>query len=327
MDGENVINTLKKKLRIDFSKNTKLTFYLRGLWLVYAPRVLFYNFEQQYNALSDKKKAYVDDRIGYYNKLDKIFQPPEDAKTISEFKKQQSRKTYFYDLYEYLRHFPSKNKITYLFGDITYVPEAPTIVKSRPIGGDNQNSILLKLNKVRHFIFVNDNVPFKDKKGMLVWRGKVHQSHRKAFFDNFFDHPLCNIGQTNNKANDHFRWQKGKLSLKEMSQYKFILAIEGKDVASNLKWVMSSNSLAMMVKPTYETWFMEGRLVPNHHYVLLKDDYSDLEEKINFYAKHVDEAEAIINNAHAYVKPFKNNHFEGLISYGVLKKYYDFTEE
>lgn len=322
-----MINTLKKKLRIDFSKNTKLTHYLRGLWLVYAPKFLFNNLEQQYNALSDKNKTYVDDRIGYYNKLNNKFQIPEDAKTVSEFKKQQKRKTYFYDLYEYLRHFPSKSKITYLFGDITYVPEVPTIVKSRPIDGDNQNSILLKLNKIRHFIFVNDTVPFKDKKGILVWRGKVHQPHRKAFFDNFFDHPLCNIGQTNKKTNDHPHWQKGKLSLKEMLQYKFLLGLEGNDVASNLKWAMSSNSLVMMAKPTYETWFMEGRLIPNYHYVLMKDDHSDLEDKIKYYAKHVDEAEAIINNAHAYVEQFKNDHFEDLISYGVLKKYYDFAEK
>jgi hypothetical protein len=322
-----VINTLKKKLRIDFSKNTKLTFYLRGLWLVYAPRLLFNNLGQQYNTLSEAKKAYVDDRVDYYNKLNKNFKLPEDAKTVSEFKKQQKRKTYFYDLYEYLRHFPSKSKITYFFGDITYTPEAPAIVKSRPIDGDNQNSILLKLNKIRHFIFVYDTIPFKDKKDMLVWRGKVHQPHRKAFLEKFFNHPLCNIGQTNTKANDHSHWQKEKLSLKEMLQYKFILAIEGKDVASNLKWVMSSNSLAMMVKPTYETWFMEGRLIPNHHYVLLKDDYSDLEEKIDYYAEHVDEAEAIINNAHAYVEPFKNKHLEDMIAYGVLTKYYDFAEE
>ena len=322
-----MINTFKKKLRIDFSKNTKLTFYLRGLWLVYAPRFLVNNLEQQYNALSGKEKAYVDDRVAYYNKLNNKFQVPEDAQTVSEFKKQQERKTYFYDLYEYLRHFPLKSKITYLFGDITYVPEAPSIVKSRPIKGDNQNSILLKLNKIRHFIFVNDTVPFKDKKGMLVWRGKVHQPHRKAFFNHFFEHPLCNIGQTNNKANDHSHWQKEKLSLKEMLQNKFILAIEGKDVASNLKWVMSSNSLAMMVKPTYETWFMEGRLIPNHHYVLLKDDYSDLEDKIKYYTKHVGEAEAIINNAHAHVKHFTDKHFEDLIAYGVLKKYYDFVQE
>ena len=42
---------------------------------------------------------------------------------------------------------------------------------------------------------------------------------------------------------------------------------------------MSSNSLCFMPKPKYETWFMEGKLIPNHHYVLIEDDYSNLLEQ------------------------------------------------
>ena len=41
---------------------------------------------------------------------------------------------------------------------------------------------------------------------------------------------------------------------------------------------MSSNSVAVMPKPKYESWFMEGKLIPDYHYVLIKDDYSDFEE-------------------------------------------------
>ena len=77
-----------------------------------------------------------------------------------------------------------------------------------------------------------------------------------------------------------------------------------------------------MVKPKYETWFMEGTLIPNHHYVLLKDDYSDLEEKIDYYSKHTEEAKAIIDNAHKYIKQFKNQKREDVISLKVLEKYF-----
>ena len=42
-----------------------------------------------------------------------------------------------------------------------------------------------------------------------------------------------------------------------LKKHKFILCIEGNDVASNLKWVMSSNSVAVMPKPKFESWFME----------------------------------------------------------------------
>ena len=46
---------------------------------------------------------------------------------------------------------------------------------------------------------------------------------------------------------------------------------------------MSSNSLAVMPKPKFESWFMEGLLIPDHHFVEIKRDYSDLEEKLNYY--------------------------------------------
>ena len=41
---------------------------------------------------------------------------------------------------------------------------------------------------------------------------------------------------------------------------------------------MSSNSVAVMPRPKYESWFMEGRLQPGVHYIEIKDDYSDLED-------------------------------------------------
>ena len=77
----------------------------------------------------------------------------------------------------------------------------------------------------------------------------------------------------------HPEWRADTLPTHRHLNYKFILCLEGNDVASNLKWVMSSNSIAVMPKPKYETWFMEGKLKGNVHYIEIKDDYSDLEEK------------------------------------------------
>ena len=53
----------------------------------------------------------------------------------------QKRTTYFFDLYNYLSYFPSFFRVRYKFGDITEEFTSPTIVKSRPING-NQNSQL-----------------------------------------------------------------------------------------------------------------------------------------------------------------------------------------
>jgi RNase adaptor protein for sRNA GlmZ degradation len=104
------------------------------------------------------------------------------------------------------------------------------------------------------------------------------------------------------------------------------MAIEGNDVASNLKWVMSSNSVAVMPRPTYETWFMEGRLIPNYHYIEVKPDFSDVEERLNYYIQHPEEAEEIIRNAHSYVDQFRDEERERLISLHVLDKYFKYVK-
>lgn len=94
-----------------------------------------------------------------------------------------------------------------------------------------------------------------------------------------------------------------------------------------VKWVMSSNSVAVMPRPKYESWFMEGRLQPGVHYIEIKDDYSDLEDKIQYYSTHVEEAEAIIRNAHAFVEQFRDKEREELISILVLEKYFRHTKQ
>ena len=85
---------------------------------------------------------------------------------------------------------------------------------------------------------------------------------------------------------------------------------------------MSSNSIAVMPRPLFETWFMEGRLIPNYHYIEVKPDFSDLLERMDYYSAHPEEAEAIIKHAHEYVDQFRNSRRERLISLLVLKKYF-----
>ena len=312
-----------KYIRIDISKNSKPIYYVKNILIYLTPTSFYQKKLNNLTAVNMTKE--IEERVNYYNKLTQRF-TLNDAKTIQEFRKEK-KKTYFFDLYKYLSYFNEKLKIKYLFGDIAHIPNEPSFVKSRPIYGENQNSIVMKLNKVRHFIFLNDPIKFENKKNILVWRGKAHQEHRKYFLNKFYTDPLCDVGQIVKKGESNVLWEKPKMSLKEHLNYKFILTIEGNDVASNLKWVMSSNSLAFMVKPKFETWFMEGKLIANHHYVLLKDDYSDLKEKIKYYTEHTNEAKKIISNAHEYIEQFKDKKQEDLISLLVLKKYFKYSTQ
>ena len=90
---------------------------------------------------------------------------------------------------------------------------------------------------------------------------------------------------------------------------------------------MSSNSIAVMPKPKFESWLMEGKLKPNFHYILIKDDFSDLEERLNYYIKNESEAKNIIINANKYIEQFQNKKKEDLISLLILEKYFHYSSQ
>jgi len=312
--------------RLSFKhKNNKFLYYLRAYVGLYVVPAIIYQrkLRDKLSQMNAFDAAYVQQRVDYYNRLKDTRILSSGAQSIRDFKLGKKQKTYFFDTWEYIRYFNPNLKGLFLFGDITHVPNEPSIVKSRPIDGDITNAVVLKLDKIRHFLFVHDTKLFQDKKNMLVGRSKAQQPHRVRFLEMYFNHPLCNIGQVNTNANLQFL--SNRMTISEHLNYKYILCQEGFDVASNLKWVMSSNSLAIMPKPKYETWFMEGTLIPDFHYVLIKDDFSDLIERMIYYNEHTAEALKIIENAHQYIRQFKNKKQEDLISLLVLKKYFEKT--
>ena len=243
---------------------------------------------------------------------------------LSNYKLPERGSAYYFDLLQITKYFSKSKKINFKFGDVTELFQEPTIIKSRPIA-HNGNSVVMKLNAVRHFNFIEDKIAFKDKKDIIVWRGEVHQESRKLLVSKFYNHPECNIGDVKTKREFVEEWQKGFLNPQQQMDYKFIVSIEGNDVASNLKWIMNSNSLCFMPKPKFETWFMEGRLIPEHHYVLIKDDYSDLLEKRAYYLKNPDKALEIIKNAQNWTAQFKNKKLEKKLSIHVLSQFINQT--
>lgn len=316
---------MKKPVRqlFDRHKNNKFKYYfLNSLRLLLPSRIFRIRLKNRLSQLDSYDKEYLRQRVDYYNKLADRQRVPEEAQTLKDFRRKNKLNTYFFDTYEYLRYFDPKLKLKFVFGDVNHTFTQPTIVKSRPIHCDNSNSVLLKLNKVRHFIYTKDRKPYLSKKDLLVFRGGANHANRKDFLKKYYDHPLCDIGQSRKKSLPYFA---ERMTIEEQLDYKFILSLEGNDVASNLKWIMSSNSLAVMPRPTCETWFMEGTLIHDVHYAVIKDDYSDLEERLQYFMQHPDKAQQIIKNANEYVNQFKSAKRESLISLLVLEKYFYMT--
>lgn len=322
------MNDIFYKLRS--GKNNKFLYYLHHISTLLIPN-FFYRSRLAYTLRKASKRkdfSYIEQRVNYYNKLNTFTPLPPDTSTLRKhtFRNVTSdhNSVYFFDSYEFSRWFPSSLKWKHCFGDITYIPDLPSIVKSRPIAGDNACSVLMKLNRIRHFIFVHDSIPFQHKKNMVIFRGKASgKETRLRFMKMFFGHPMCNLGEIGKKNNGlPAEWKTPHMTIKEHLQYKFIMALEGNDVSSNLKWIMSSNSIAVMPEPKYETWFMEGKLIPDYHYIRIKSDFTDLEERINYFIGHPEKAQEIIEHAQDYVRQFKNKKREKLISLLVMQKYF-----
>ncbi len=293
-----------------------------------APFLALFHFRER--AVRNEARKDIEKRIAYYTRLkpgSKI-----DTKTavrIGDFrfpwKEKKRHTTYFFDLFTYVRCFPKNLLFNYVAGDVNWNFPSPTFAKTRPVTDGFSNTVILPLNKVRHFRFIKDSLNFREKKDMIVFRNVVRrQPWRTRFLEKFIDHPMCDAGQINTDT-DRPEFVKPYIPMQQQLDYKFIASIEGHDVATNLKWVMSSNSIAVMPRPRIESWFMEGTLIPDYHYIEVKPDYSDLIEKLEHYIAHPDEAEDIIRHAHEYVDRFRNKKTETLIARMVTQRYFQQT--
>ena len=323
--------------------NGKLPYWIKSYWMYLKPML---RREARLKAMLEEAAGrpdyeYMCRRADHYCLLRELRELPAEAFTIGEyvldkkermgrlryFPSEPSSKSYFFDSYRVMRWFPRGFRWMHHFGDVIDTKPFPCITKTRPLRGDITNNVLLKLDSNRHFTFVRDTIPLGEKEPRLICRCSINnRPQRLMLFQKYFGEPWCDIAEvTPNEVVNPREWQGDKLSLYAHLRFRYIACFEGNDVASNLKWVMSSNSLAVMSRPTCESWFMEGHLIPNYHYILVKDDLSDLKERLDYYTAHPDEAEEIVRHAHEYVSQFLDGRREELISVMVADRYFRFT--
>lgn len=302
----------------------RVGFMMAGLGHCILPRG-FYSIGRVLRHLTPGQLAEAERRADYYCR--QALNPSETTGpllTASGFRLPRTKPrhtTYFFPTRRFLNYFPQNLRFAYAPGDI-YDPFAiPTLTKARLIG--DANATLLPLDAIRHFRYVtSDPTPWRDKKDILMSRNEVHRKARIPFMTRWFGHPRTDLGQVNPQGGRPDLWLKPRISIDEQLNYKFIACIEGNDVATNLKWVMSSNSLPVMPRPTMETWFMEGTLQPDVNYVALTDDFENLLVQMDFYLSHPAEAEEMIRRNHEYIRRFRNPDVELAVALLTLQRYF-----
>ena len=317
-------------------KNMKWIYYGKAVFAMLPPsvfcRIRRRMLMRQFDAMTAEEKAYITERVLYYCKLPagvsvreineqlpcSKMAPPYVPYTVGSYSLSNKRgnSVYFFDSYEHIRYFDSHLRFLVIPGDVFVELSAPAICKSRLISDGNSNNVLLNLDKVRHFLWIDDPFSWEEKQCRILFRGAVEgKPRRERFLEMWSKNALCDLKST------------GGMALYDHLYYRYIMCLEGNDVASNLKWVMSSNSVAVMPRPTCESWFMEGKLIPGYHYIEISDDYHDMIEKIEYYEAHPDEAKNIVRHAHEWVRQFQNSKREKIVSLMVIEKYFTQTNQ
>ena len=234
------------------------------------------------------------------------------------------------DLWKYM-----KKNVLFRWGDSTVNPESDNlfyITKARRC--DSKNGVIIKMNVERHWANIShvksNETAFDRKKNILLWRGATTGQEKNSFEYNrllavnkMIDSDNCNVGFSlvcQGKDPDK-RLVKNSMSLKQQLEYKYLLSLEGNDVASGLKWQLYSNSVVFMRKPRIVSWAMEDKLEPFVHYIPLLDDFSDFKEKIHWANGNQEKCKEISENATKFIEQFLDYKKESEIEKIVLEKY------
>jgi len=352
----------------DIATNQKQRF-LFYLDVIHLPSTVTYHFIRQPRTFTSSLLS--DRHPNEFRQLDELvidFPSLQSLHSEGTPKKTSIKHGYLTDLYDVWSSLPPRYKtpsrwiVWYPFDRVERF-DFPILVKSRWRYDDSQcqdnkwnpamcargGSILLKLNKQRHFddmMYIARQSPqerrFTEKKAKVVWRGQATgygfgnnipykpQSRetlvqRYATLDPSHDSrgKYIDVGLTGKVKAEHHSFVKATMSLSELLEHKYVISMEGNDVATNLKCFMASQSVVMMPTPCVDSWFMECSLRPYHHYIPLQDDCSDVWEQFLWAESHPEECQRIIRHANDYVQPFLSPCRELQLQQDILMYYMD----
>jgi hypothetical protein len=131
-----------------------------------------------------------------------------------------------------------------------------------------------------------------EKIDKAVWRGTVH-------WNKDLRGQLMEVSKRKSWADvQELDWGKNDLSMEEFCKYRFLIYTEGVTYSGRLKYQQLCRSVIITTKMQWQT-FLSPALVEdgsNQNIVIVKDDWSDLEDRINWLQMHPQDAERISEN-------------------------------
>lgn len=209
-------------------------------------------------------------------------------------------------------------------------------------------AVLQPLRIERHFRPLDEvrrvDIPFEEKAPRLVWRGattdafartprRPHLGSRAfipqvmdrvdpARFDIGFSAVTVAPRRTERPVEELARYVRPPLSMAQQLACRYLLMLEGNDVASGLKWALGSNSVVLMPQPTVESWACESLLRPYVHFVPVRPDLSDLEAQVDWCDRNAAQCREIAQRGRRFVAQFRSEAAEDHLAREVVREYH-----
>jgi hypothetical protein len=149
-----------------------------------------------------------------------------------------------------------------------------------------------------------NRVPYTQRKGHCIWRGNLTNGtadnftgpHKMSMNPREYFKKLYQEGRFSK-----VQYEDTETSIADQIQYKMILDIDGwTSTWSATVWKLYSGSVLLRCKSKWTQWF-HSKLEPWVHYVPVEDDFSDLNDKIEWCLHNEDNCIQITENAHRFV--------------------------
>jgi hypothetical protein len=133
------------------------------------------------------------------------------------------------------------------------------------------------------------------KTPQVVWRGAkwTNLEVREALLNVTEGKPWADVAEINWKAKDNM------ITTEELCDYMFLAHTEGQSWSGRLKYLLNCNSLSIIHDLEWRTHYYH-LLVPDgpeQNYISVKQDFSNLEQKVEWLLDHPDHAQRVVDNA------------------------------
>ena len=160
-------------------------------------------------------------------------------------------------------------------------------------------------------IIDNKNIEFDKKINKCIYRGNIINGTPQNFF-NKQNHSLNQREYFKelyeSKKFPNVEYSNNFLSIEEQIKYKYILDIDGwTNTWDGTVWKLYSGSVLLKTNSIWKQWYYDD-LKPYIHYVPVNNNFSNLNEQIEWCQNNQDKCKEIINNARNFV--LENLNFE-----------------